>query len=158
MGLPIAVGLNKARGVVASCSYEARKFGVHSAQPSHLAAKLCPNLIFVEGRMEAYKEASENILEIFRRYTELIEPVSIDEAFLDVTQNRLGLRFGVDCAKAIKKDIRKEVGLVASAGVSYNKFLAKIASDWKKPGGLFVIHPAKHKISLTSSPLKLYGV
>lgn len=80
-GLPIAVGLNQARGVVASCSYEARKFGVHSAQPSHLAAKLCPNLIFVKGRMPVYKEASENILEIFRRYTDIIEPVSIDEAF-----------------------------------------------------------------------------
>ncbi|GAB1825062.1 DNA polymerase IV [Turicimonas sp. TL08] len=159
VGLPIAVGLNKARGVVASCSYEARKFGVHSAQPSHLAAKLCPNLIFVEGRMEAYKEASENILEIFRRYTELIEPVSIDEAFLDVTQNRLGLRFGVDCAKAIKKDIRKEVGLVASAGVSYNKFLAKIASDWKKPDGLFVIHPAKAQDFIDKLPVKaIWGV
>ena len=158
-GLPIAVGLNQARGVVASCSYEARKFGVHSAQPSHLAAKLCPNLIFVKGRMPVYKEASENILEIFRRYTDIIEPVSIDEAFLDVTHNRLNLRFGVDCAKAIKRDIKKEVGLVASAGVSYNKFLAKIASDWKKPNGLFVIHPARAQNFIDQLPVKaIWGV
>lgn len=159
VGLPIAVGLNSARGVVASCSYEARKFGVHSAQPSSCALKLCPQIIFVKGRMDAYREASEQINQIFRRYTDLIEPLSIDEAFLDVTENFKGFQFGVECARSIKADILKEVGLVASAGVSYNKFLAKIASDWKKPNGLYVIHPARAQAFIDKLPVKeIWGV
>ena len=142
-GKPIAVGHAEGRGVVATASYEARRFGVHSAMPSRRALELCPQLIFVPGRMDRYKEVSEQVTEIFSRYTDIIEPISIDEAFLDVTQNKRGIRLGVDVARSIKADIRRELDLVASAGVSYNKFLAKIASDWRKPDGLCTIHPDK---------------
>ena len=140
-GKAIAVGLNSARGVVASASYEARKFGVRSAMPSSVAARLCPNLIFVPGRMDEYKKASAEVFEIFSRYTNLIEQVSIDEAFLDVTDVWRDYGYAMEIAKLIKEDVRREVGLIISAGVSYNKFLAKIASDWRKPDGLCVIHP-----------------
>ncbi len=158
-GKPIAVGLNQARGVVASASYEARKFGVRSAQPSAKAAKLCPELIFVKGRMSVYKEVSAQIMEIFREVTDSIEPLSIDEAYLDVTSNKLGFKLGIDCARLIKERVRKETGLVASAGVSYNKFLAKIASDWKKPDGLCVIHPAVAQKFIDKLPVKeFWGV
>jgi len=142
-GKPIAVGHAEGRGVVATASYEARRFGVHSAMPSRRALELCPQLIFVPGRMDRYREVSAQVTEIFSRYTDLIEPLSIDEAFLDVTQNKRGIRLGVDVARSIKADIRSELDLVASAGVSYNKFLAKIASDWRKPDGLCTIHPDK---------------
>ncbi len=140
-GKPIAVGHAGARGVVATASYEARKFGVHSAMPSAKARELCPQLIFVHSRMKHYQAVSRQVREIFERYTDIIEPVSIDEAFLDVTNNKIGALTGLQIAKQIKKDIRDELGLIASAGVSYNKFLAKIASDYRKPDGLCVIHP-----------------
>lgn len=140
-GKPIAVGHAGARGVVATASYEARKFGVHSAMPSANARELCPQLIFVHSRMKHYQAVSRQVREIFERYTDTIEPVSIDEAFLDVTNNKIGAQTGLQIAKQIKKDIRDELGLIASAGVSYNKFLAKIASDYRKPDGLCVILP-----------------
>ena len=140
-GKPVAVGHADSRGVVATASYEARRFGVHSAMSSARARQLCPGLIFVEGRMSRYREVSAQVHEIFARYTDLIEPISIDEAFLDVTQNKAGMRLAVDIARAIKRSIREELGLTASAGVSYNKLLAKIASDWRKPDGLCTIHP-----------------
>lgn len=140
-GKPIAVGHAGARGVVATASYEARKFGVHSAMPSAKARELCPQLIFVHSRMKHYQAVSRQVRGIFERYTDIIEPVSIDEAFLDVTNNKIGAQTGLQIAKQIKKDIRDELGLIASAGVSYNKFLAKIASDYRKPDGLCVIHP-----------------
>lgn len=138
---PIAVGHAGARGVVATASYEARKFGVHSAMPSAKARELCPQLIFVHSHMKHYQAVSRQVREIFERYTDVIEPVSIDEAFLDVTANKIGAQTGLEIAKLIKRDIREELGLIASAGVSYNKFLAKIASDYRKPDGLCVIHP-----------------
>ena len=141
-GRPIAVGHADGRGVVATASYEARRFGVHSAMPSARALQLCPELVFVEGRMARYKEVSRAVHEIFSRYTDVIEPISIDEAFLDVTENKMGMELAVDIARDIKKSIREELGLTASAGVSYNKLLAKIASDWRKPDGLCTIHPA----------------
>lgn len=141
-GKPIAVGVSHVRGVVATASYEARSYGVRSAMPAKVALKLCPHLIFIQGRMEVYRQISSQIYQIYQEFTDLIEPVSIDEAFLDVTQNFKNYPLGQDCAIEIKKRIRNETGLVASAGVSYNKFLAKIASDWKKPNGLCVIHPS----------------
>lgn len=140
-GKPVAVGHADKRGVVATASYEARAFGVHSAMPSKRAKELCPQLIFVEGRMEHYRDVSRQIRSIFERYTDLIEPISIDEAFLDVTDNKRGIPLAVDVARHIKRAIREELNLIASAGVSYNKFLAKVASDWRKPDGLCTIHP-----------------
>ena len=140
-GKPIAVGNEEVRGVVATASYEARKFGVRSAMSSLRAKRLCPQLIFVHGRMEVYKEISQQIHEIFLRYTDLIEPLSIDEAFLDVTDNKKHIELAVDIARQIKQAIWEELHLHASAGVSYNKFLAKIASEFRKPDGLCTIHP-----------------
>jgi len=140
-GKPIAVGYSEERGVVAAASYEARKYGVRSAMPSIKAKRLCPNLIFIPGRMGVYKDVSRQIHEIFHEYTDLIEPLSLDEAFLDVTVNKLNIELAVDIAKEIKRRIREELNLVASAGISYNKFLAKIASDYRKPDGLCTIHP-----------------
>ncbi len=140
-GKPIAVGHAEERGVVAAASYEARRFGVRSAMSSQKAKRLCPQLIFVHGRMEVYKEVSRQIHEIFHEYTDVIEPISLDEAFLDVTENKPGISLAVDIAKEIKQKIRERLHLVASAGVSYNKFLAKIASDYRKPDGLCTIHP-----------------
>ncbi len=140
-GKPIAVGHDAERGVVATASYEARRFGVHSAQSIMLAKRLCPQLIIVEPHFQRYKEVSSQLHEIFHDYTDLIEPVSLDEAFLDVTENKKGMVMGVDIAREIKQRILQVTGLTASAGVSYCKFLAKIASDWRKPDGLTVIHP-----------------
>ena len=140
-GKPIAVGGSAERGVVAAASYEARKFGVKSAMPSVIAKKLCPNLIFVYPRFDAYKAASEQIMEIFHRYTDLVEPLSLDEAFLDVTVNKLGIQSAVEIATRIKADIQNEIRLTASAGISINKFLAKSASDLHKPDGLSLIKP-----------------
>lgn len=140
-GKPIAVGHAEERGVVAAASYEARRYGVHSAMSSQKAKRLCPSLIFIPGRMEVYKEVSRQIHEIFHAYTDVIEPISLDEAFLDVTDNKPGIPLAVDIAREIKRKIRSELNLVASAGVSYNKFLAKIASDYRKPDGLCTIHP-----------------
>lgn len=141
-GRPIAVGHAGERGVVSAASYEARKYGVRSAMASLKAMSLCPELVFVPGRMEVYKEVSDQIHEIFREYTDIIEPLALDEAFLDVTDNKKGMPLAIDIAREIKRKIREELGLVASAGVSYNKFLAKIASDYRKPDGLCTIHPA----------------
>ena len=142
-GKPIAVGHGDVRGVVSAARYEARRFGVRSAMSSIKAQRLCPDLIFVPGRMEVYKEVSAQIHEIFHSYTDLVEPISLDEAFLDVTHNKPGIELAVDIAREIKQRIRSELNLVASAGVSYNKFLAKVASDYRKPDGLCVIHPDK---------------
>ena len=140
-GKPIAVGHAERRGVVAAASYEARRYGVRSAMSSLKAQRLCPDLIFVPGRMSVYKAVSAQIHDIFHDYTDLVEPISLDEAFLDVTDNKRGIDLAVDIAKEIKSRIREELSLVASAGVSYNKFLAKIASDYRKPNGLCTIHP-----------------
>lgn len=140
-GKPIAVGHDAERGVVATASYEARPFGVHSALSIQVAKRRCPQLVIVEPHFRKYKEVSAQIHAVFREYTDLIEPLSLDEAFLDVTDNKRGIALAVDCAREIKQRIRQETGLTASAGVSYCKFLAKIASDWRKPDGLFVIHP-----------------
>ena len=128
-GKPLAVGRSEERGVVAAASYEARRYGIHSAMPSLKAKKLCPELIFVPGRMDYYKSVSAQIHEIFREYTDIVEPIALDEAFLDVTENKREISLAVDIARAIKREIRDHIGLIASAGVSYNKFLAKIASD-----------------------------
>ena len=140
-GKPIAVGHSEERGVVSAASYEARRYGVRSAMSSLKAKQLCPHLVFVPGRMSVYKEVSAQIHAIFHEYTDLIEPLSLDEAFLDVTQNKKGITLAVDIAKEIKQRIREELHLVASAGISYNKFLAKVASDYRKPDGLCTIHP-----------------
>ena len=140
-GKPMAVGHDAERGVVSTASYEARHFGVHSAQSIQVAKRLCPQLIIVEPHFQRYKEVSSQLHEIFHDYTDLIEPISLDEAFLDVTENKKGMELGVDIAREIKQRIRETTGLTASAGVSYCKFLAKIASDWRKPDGLTVIHP-----------------
>ena len=140
-GKPIAVGHDAERGVVSTASYEARRFGVHSAQSIQVAKRLCPQLIIVEPHFQRYKEVSAQLHEIFHDYTDLIEPISLDEAFLDVTENKKCIELGVDIAREIKQRIRETTGLTASAGVSYCKFLTKIASDWRKPDGLTVIHP-----------------
>lgn len=140
-GKPIAVGHADQRGVVAAASYEARRYGVRSAMSSQKAKRLCPGLIFVEGRMDAYKAVSRQIHEILHDYTDIIEPLSLDEAFLDVTENKRGILLAVEIAKEIKERVRETLGLVVSAGISYNKFLAKIASDYRKPDGLCTIHP-----------------
>ncbi|MCB9360825.1 MAG: DNA polymerase IV [Flavobacteriales bacterium] len=141
VGKPIAVGGSKERGVVAAASYEARKYGVRSAMPSITAYKKCPHIIFVKPRFDAYKEASRQIHEVFAEYTDLIEPLSLDEAYLDVTENKKNLEFAMDVAQEIKEQIKAKTGLTASAGISYNKFLAKIASDYNKPDGFYVITP-----------------
>lgn len=140
-GKPVAVGYAEERGVVSAASYEARRFGVRSAMASQKAKRLCPQLIFVPGRMDVYKAVSRQIHEIFHEYTDIIEPISLDEAFLDVTENKPDIALAVDIAKEIKRKIRDKLNLIASAGVSYNKFLAKIASDYRKPDGLCTIHP-----------------
>jgi len=140
-GRPVAVGGSRERGVVAAASYEARSFGVRSAMPSITARRRCPDLIFVKPRFEVYKAISEQIRAILADYTPLIEPVSLDEAYLDVTENLTGIGSATRIAQEIRARIRAETGLTASAGVSYNKFLAKLASDQNKPDGLFVIAP-----------------
>lgn len=155
-GKPLAVGRAEKRGVVAAASYEARRFGVRSAMSSMKALKLCPELIFVPGRMEYYKSISKDIRHIFQEYTNIIEPLSLDEAFLDVTENKKEMEWGIDIARAIKKEIKEQLGLVASAGVSYNKFLAKIASDYQKPDGLFVIHPDKAPHFISQLPIEAF--
>lgn len=155
-GKPIAVGHAEERGVVATASYEARRYGVHSAMSSQKAKRLCPQLIFIPGRMEVYKSVSEQIRDIFRDYTDIIEPLSLDEAFLDVTENKFDIPYAIEIAKEIKRRIREELHLVASAGVSYNKFLAKIASDYRKPDGLFVIHPNRAQHFIDRLPVESF--
>ena len=158
-GKPIAVGFDGPRGVVSTASYEARKFGVHSAMSIAQAKKMCRDLIIVPSHMGRYKEASQHVHSIFKRYTDIIEPLSIDEAFLDVTLNKKGMDLAVDIAREIKAAISEELHLTASAGVSYNKFLAKIASDFKKPDGLFVIHPDRALDFIAELPVEdFWGV
>ena len=158
-GRPIAVGSAEGRGVVMTASYEARPFGVRSAMPSSRAVQLCPGLIFVPPRFDAYKRESRRIREVMARYTDLIEPVSLDEAYLDVTKPRCGPMAAAVVARAIKDTIREETGLTASAGVSFNKFLAKTASDLDKPDGLTVIRPERALAFLAGLPIeRFHGV
>lgn len=153
-------GLPEGRGgVVATASYEARKFGIKSAMPSKKAVQLCPDAIFVKPRFAAYKEVSNQIREIFRRYTDLIEPLSLDEAYLDVTNDKLNIGSAIDIAKQIKQAIKDELNLTASAGVSTNKFVAKIASDMNKPDGLTFIGPSSIEVFMEKLPVeKFFGV
>ena len=155
-GKPIAVGHAEQRGVVSAASYEARKYGVRSAMSSLKAKQLCPHIVFVPGRMQVYKEVSAQIHAIFHEYTDVIEPLSLDEAFLDVTHNKKGIDLAVDIAKEIKRRIRKELNLVASAGISYNKFLAKVASDYRKPDGLCTIHPDQALEFIAGLPIEAF--
>jgi len=158
-GKPVAVGGSRRRGVVAAASYEARQFGVYSAMPSVIAQQKCPGLIFVKPNFDVYKAVSAQIREIFHRYTDLVEPLSLDEAFLDVTQNKMDITIATDIAHQIKQRIRDTTGLTASAGVSMNKFLAKIASDVNKPDGLFVIKPHQAQAFIEQLPIgKFFGV
>ncbi len=158
-GKPIAVGGLGARGVVAAASYEARKYGVYSAMPAKIARKKCPFLIFVHPRFEVYKQVSNQIRQIFFEYTDLVEPLSLDEAYLDVTTHKKGLPSATLIAREIKDRIYQETGLTASAGISINKFLAKTASDYRKPNGLFLIKPEEAESFIEKLPIeKFYGV
>lgn len=154
---PVVVGGRPdSRGVVATCSYEARRFGIHSAMASAHAYRLCPQAIFVKPRFAAYQEASTQIRAIFRRHSQLIEPLSLDEAYLDVSNSRLPQGSATLLAKQIKQEILHSTGLTASAGISYNKFLAKIASDRGKPDGLFLISPEQGPEFIESLPIRLF--
>ncbi|MBC5774842.1 DNA polymerase IV [Pontibacter sp. KCTC 32443] len=158
-GKPVAVGGSRARGVVAAASYEARKFGVHSALASKIAAQRCPQLIFVKARFDVYSAISRQIREIFFSYTDLVEPLSLDEAYLDVTENKIGMPSATIIANQIRQRIFEETGLTASAGVSYNKFLAKIASDMNKPNGFTLITPDKAEELVASLDIgKFHGI
>lgn len=158
-GKPIAVGGSSLRGVVAAASYEARHFGVRSAMPSVTAARLCPDLIFVKPRFEVYRKVSLQIREIFFRYTDLVEPLSLDEAYLDVTHNKPGISSATQIAREICQKINQEVLLTASAGISVNKFLAKIASDIHKPRGITLIPPDRVHSFLEKLPIeKFHGI
>ncbi|HMC22713.1 MAG TPA: DNA polymerase IV, partial [Thermoanaerobaculia bacterium] len=158
-GKPVIVGWPGERSVVCAASYEARKFGVHSAMPSSRARRLCPEGVFIGPDFEKYRVVSHQIREIFERHTTLVEPLSLDEAYLDVTQELTGILTATETAEAIRKEIRAETQLTASAGVAPNKFLAKIASDWKKPDGLFVIRPHQIEAFLVGLPVrKIPGV
>lgn len=141
-GKPVIVAWKGRRSVVCAASYEARRFGVHSAMPAMTAERLCPEAIFVPPDFTRYKAVSRAVRDIFQRHTDLIEPLSLDEAYLDVTENKCGLSTATKVAVKIREQIREELALTASAGVAPNKFLAKIASDWRKPDGLFVIQPS----------------
>ncbi|WP_426532801.1 DNA polymerase IV [Bradyrhizobium sp. McL0615] len=158
-GKPVAVGGARERGVVAAASYEARKFGVRSAMPSVTAKRQCPDLIFVKPRFEVYKAVSKQIREIFAEHTPIIEPLSLDEAYLDVTENLRGIRLARDVALAIRAKIKEVTGLNASAGISYNKFLAKLASDHRKPNGQYVIAPEMGAAFVETLPVgKFHGI
>lgn len=158
-GQPLAVGGSKERGVVAAASYEAREYGVRSAMSSKIAYQKCPHIIFVKPRFERYKEISTQIRNIFKRYTDLIEPLSLDEAYLDVTENKIKHYSAIYIAHRIRKEIFDELGLTASAGVSINKFLAKVASDINKPNGMKVILPHEVPSFMDSLPIdKFFGV
>ncbi|SFO64587.1 DNA polymerase-4 [Algoriphagus ornithinivorans] len=158
-GKPLVVGGNAARGVVAAASYEARKYGIHSAMSSVLAARKCPHLIFAKARFDRYREISHQIREIFYEYTDLVEPLSLDEAFLDVTENKKDIKSAILIARQIRAKIKEATGLNASAGVSYNKFLAKIASDLNKPNGQAVILPEEAEEFLEKLPIgKFFGI
>jgi DNA polymerase-4 len=158
-GRPVAVGGTGPRSVVAAASYEARRFGVRSAIPMSRAHRLCPELVVVKPDMARYKAASTAVFTLFRSVTPLVEPLSLDEAYLDVTENAWGLPLGVDVARRLKEEIRKATALTASAGVAPNKFLAKIASGWRKPDGLTVIAPERVDAFLEKLPVDaLWGV
>ncbi|MFA5464227.1 MAG: DNA polymerase IV [Dysgonamonadaceae bacterium] len=156
---PLAVGYGEKRGVVAAASYEARKYGVYSAMPSTIALRKCPHLIFAKPRFDVYRSVSEQVRKIFFEYTDKVEPLSLDEAFLDVTVNKKNMRSATHIAKEIKQKIKEQTNLTASAGVSYNKFLAKIASDYRKPDGIYVITPDKGEAFIEKLDIdKFYGV
>jgi len=158
-GLPVAVGNARERGVVAAASYEARKFGVRSAMASVTAKRKCPELVFVPPRFDVYRAVSRQIRAIFERYTPLVQPLSLDEAHLDVTAPLIDLGSATAIAQTIRSLIREETGLTASAGVSYNKFLAKLASDYRKPDGLYVITPRMGPDFVATLPVeKFHGV
>ena len=159
-GKPVIVGgLPEHRGVVSTCSYEARKYGIHSAMPSKTAVKLCPHAIFIRPHFELYKRASNRIKEIFYKFTDCVQMVSVDEAYLDVTENKLIEKSATKLANMIKQEIYNQTKLIASAGVSYNKFLAKIASEMDKPDGLFVITPDKCRTVLDNLKIeKFHGI
>ena len=155
-GKPIAVGGGSQRGVVTTCNYEARKFGIRSAMPGFMARERCPQLIFVPPRFELYRAASQQIRAIFQDYTDLVEPLSLDEAYLDVSSSE---RYAWDIAKEIRTRIFKETQLTASAGIAPNKMLAKIASDWRKPNGQFAILPEQVEEFMASLPVrKIWGI
>lgn len=157
-GKPIAVGGGQ-YGVVAAASYEARKFGVRSAMPGRLAQQKCPHLIVVKPRFQRYKEISHQIRNIFYEYTDLVEPLSLDEAYLDVTENKKGMESANNIAREIRTRIFEETGLTASAGISVNKFLAKVASDYNKPNGQKTIHPSQVLKFMEELPIeKFYGI
>ena len=158
-GIPLAVGYDGPRGVVATASYEARCYGVRSAMSMAKAKRLCPHLTVVPGNHARYKEVSNQVHDIMRDYTDLIEPISLDEAFLDVTENKPGIPLAVDIAREIRQRIRDELHLTASAGISYNKLLAKIASDWRKPDGMTTVHPDRALDFIAQLKVeKLWGV
>ena len=162
-GKPVIIGSDPrqtgGRGVVSTCSYEARAFGIHSAMSSKEAYERCPQAVFISGNYEKYKAVGLQIRAIFKRYTDLIEPMSIDEAYLDVTENKLGIKSAVKIARLIQQDIWQELHLTASAGISYNKFLAKMASDYQKPHGLTVILPDQAQEFLKQMDIaKFHGV
>jgi DNA polymerase-4 len=152
-GKPVIVAWQSKRSVVCAASYEARSFGVRSAMPAMQAARLCPEAIFLPPDFPRYREVSGSVREIFRRHTDLIEPLSLDEAYLDVTENKTGLGTATQVARTIREQIRQELNLTASAGVARNKFLAKLASDWRKPDGLFVIQPEDVDVFLLPLPV-----
>lgn len=158
-GKPIAVGGGSNRGVTTTASYEARKYGVKSAMPGYKAKQLCPSLIFVKPRFDAYKEVSNQVRDIFRDYTDLIEPLSLDEAYLDVSSNKKDIPYAMDVAQEIMNRVHDEVHITCSAGVSYCKFLAKVASDFRKPNGMTVIRPSQAEAFLEELPIeKFFGV
>ena len=158
-GKPIAVGGSSERGVVAAASYEARKFGVRSAMSSFKAKQICPQLIFVKHRFDVYKKVSSQIMEIFKSYTDLVEPLSLDEAYLDVTENNFGMKSATLIAQEIRSKIFEKTQLTASAGISFNKFLAKVASDLNKPNGYAVITPAQADQFIDNLEIdKFYGI
>src|SRR5436309_3430980 len=158
-GKPVVVAWRGNRSVVCAASYEARRFGVRSAMPAIRAERLCPNATFLPPDFPRYKAVSQQVREIFKRHTDLIEPLSLDEAYLDVTKNKTGLPTATLVARTIRQEIRHELNLTASAGVAPNKFLAKLASDWRKPDGLFVIQPEDIDAFLLPLPVdRLPGV
>src|SRR5438874_5375112 len=158
-GKPVVVAWRGNRSVVCAASYEARKFGVRPAMPAVRTERLCPNATFLPPDFPRYREVSRQVREIFKRHTDLIEPLSLDEAYLDVSENKTGLPTATQVARTIREQIRSELSLTASAGVAPNKFLAKIASDWRKPDGLFVIQPEEVDSFLLPLPVgRLPGV
>jgi len=158
-GKPLGVGGSSKRGVVAAASYEARKYGIHSAMPTMTALHRYPELIIVRPRFDVYKQVSKQIMQIFKSYTDLVEPLSLDEAYLDVTKNKFDQPSATLIAREIKNIVKKTTGLTASAGVSVNKFLAKIASDMDKPDGLYVIEPEQVELFIEELPVnKFFGV